>query len=145
MEGETQNWRALEDGYFTNPDSIDAPIQLIASYSPSAQAYFFPRRLRCPLTGGPVEDRLLSPQGTIYSWTYVTNPSMGRVKYSAEGGYGVAQVDFPEGPRVQGVILGSFGDWAIGQSVEVRLRKVRSENGVDLCAYAFVPACELQS
>lgn len=132
--------RVLEEGYINVPDDPSAPIQLIASYSAAADTYYFPRRYRCPQTEEAVEDRLLSPVGTIYAWTYVFFPAMGRVKYADTGGYGVAQVDFPEGPRIQGVIYGQFGDWEIGMSVKVVLHPVAvADDGAELCGYAFAP------
>lgn len=130
--------RPLEDGYIYVPEDPAQPLQLIASYSAPAETYYFPRRYRCPRTEAAVEDRRLSPVGTIYSWTYVHFASMGRVKYADSSGYGVAQVDFPEGPRVQGVIRGQMGDWDIGTRVRVVLHPVAvAEDGTQLCTYAF--------
>lgn len=130
--------RPLEPGYIDVPEDGCGPIRLIASYSETADTYYFPRRYRCPRTEQAVEDRLLAPIGTIYSWTYVHFASMGRVKYAESSGYGVAQIDFPEGPRVQGVIRGKMGDWEIGDEVRVVLHPVAvAEDGTELCSYAF--------
>ena len=130
--------RPLEPGYIHVPEEPSEAIRLIGSYSAASDTYYFPRRYRCPRTEGPVEDRLLSPIGTIYSWTYVHFASMGRVKYAESNWYGVVQVDFPEGPRVQGVIHGKMGDWEIGMSVRVVLHPVAiDEDGTELCSYAF--------
>ena len=134
------NRRPLEPGYIDVPDDPEGPIRLIASYSPGADTYYFPRRYRCPRTEGPVEDRLLSPSGRIYAWTYVHFASMGRVKYADSSGYGVAQIDFPEGPRIQGVLRGKLGDWEIGDEVRVILHPVAvAEDGTELCSFAFEP------
>ena len=71
---------------------------------------------------------------------------MGRVKYADSTGYGVAQVDFPEGPRVQGVLLGQMGDWSIGMPVRVVMHPVAvAEDGAELCGYAFEPAEEARA
>lgn len=130
--------RPLEPGYIDVPADPAQPLRLIASYSAEADTYYFPRRYRCPRTEGAVEDRLLSPVGTIYSWTYVHFASMGRVKYAESNGYGVAQIDFPEGPRVQGVLHGEMGDWEIGMPVRVVLHPVAiADDGTELCSYAF--------
>lgn len=130
----------LEPGYIHVPEVEGEPIRLIASYSPDADTYYFPRRYRCPRTEGGVEDRLLSPTGRIYSWTYVFFASMGRVKYADSNGYGVAQVDFPEGPRIQGVLHGQMGDWKIGDEVRIVMHPVNvAEDGTVLCSYAFEP------
>ncbi|MEP6786424.1 MAG: OB-fold domain-containing protein [Sphingomonadales bacterium] len=141
IKADSSRQRPLEPGYIDVPEDPNQPIRLIASYSPQADSYYFPRRYRCPRTEGPVEDRLLSPIGTIYSWTYVHFASMGRVKYADSNGYGVAQVDFPEGPRIQGVIHGAMGDWAIGDKVRVVLHPVAvDDDGTQLCSYAFASA-----
>lgn len=138
IAGQAQAQRPLEPGYIHVPDDPAQPLQLIASYSSEADTYYFPRRYRCPRTEADVEDRLLSPDGTVYSWTYVHFASMGRVKYADSSGYGVAQVDFPEGPRVQGIIRGKMGDWEIGTRVRVVLHPVAvAEDGTQLCTYAF--------
>lgn len=130
--------RPLEPGYIDIPEDPEQPLRLIASYSPEADTYYFPRRYRCPRTESAVEDRLLSPVGTIYAWTYVHFASMGRVKYAESSGYGVAQVDFPEGLRVQGVLHGKMGDWEIGMPVKVVLHPVAvADDGTELCSYAF--------
>lgn len=130
--------RPLAPGYIHVPEDPALPIQLIASYSKEADTYYFPTRYRCPRTESAVEDRLLGPVGTIYSWTFVHLSSMGRVKYADGNGYGVAQVDFPEGPRVQGVLYGAMGEWEIGMQVRVVLHPIDvAEDGTELCGYAF--------
>src|SRR5436190_19886981 len=98
----------LEEGYFTMPASGEDRPHLVGSYSPAADLYFFPRRRICPVTLEPVEDRELSPDGVLYSWTFI---------YGRQGeadGHGVGQVDLPEGPRIQTRITGNLGDWKIG-------------------------------
>lgn len=132
--------RPLAPGYINVPKDLSQPIQLIASYSKEADTYYFPKRYRCPRTESAVEDRLLASVGRIYSWTFVHMASMGRVKYADKNGYGVAQVDFPEGPRIQGILYGAMGEWAIGMSVRVVLHPVAvADDGVELCSFAFEP------
>lgn len=132
--------RPLEEGYLEMPTEHDSQPRLIASYSEEAKTWFFPQRLRCPITEGEVTPRPLSPVGELYAWTYVHFASMGRVKYADQSGYGVAQVDFPEGPRVQGVLLGDRSKWKIGSKMRVMLNPVmKDEDGADLCSFAFEP------
>lgn len=136
-KGSVADRRPLEDGFMKIDEQGDG-IRLIGSYSAAADTYFFPRRLRCPLTGHPVEDRLLSPRGTIYSWTYVDHPLVGRVRYADSKGYGVIQADLPEGVRIQAVVVGEEKSWTIGGTAELIAHPVATEDdGTQLCTFAF--------
>jgi uncharacterized OB-fold protein len=56
-------------------------------------------------------------------------------------GYGVAQVDLPEGPRVQSILFGEPDDFAIGTEVEIDLETLRqNKDGDDVVIYRFRPA-----
>ena len=56
-------------------------------------------------------------------------------------GYGVAQVDLPEGPRVQSILSGGRDDFAIGMDVEIDLETLRQDSdGNDVVIYRFRPA-----
>jgi len=130
----------LEEGYFRMPESPDDPPRLLGSYSPAADRCFWPRRKLCPITSEPVEDRLLSPEGVLYSWTFVEMPWMGSMKTADGGGYGVGQIDLPEGVRVQALIDGRMGDWTIGMPMVFAPRCVSTDDGgVELCTVAFAP------
>lgn len=131
----------LEEGYFTIPEKEGERPRLLGSYSPEADTYFFPRRKRCPITEQPVKDVELSPEGTLYSYTFVVSPWMGKGKF-ADGvsGHGVGQIDLPEGVRVQGVIDGDMGDWECGMPMGLDLMPIMKDgDGNDLCTYKFVP------
>ena len=131
----------LEAGYFSVPTEPDEPPRLLGSYSPATGKYFFPRRKLCPITSGPVEDCELGTEGELYSWTFVKMPWLGRLEESADGGYGVGQVDLPEGVRVQARIAGSMGDWAIGMTMRLELLPITTDDkGNELCTFQFVPA-----
>ena len=132
--------RPLEDGYFTMPNGDEQP-RLIGSYSPAADKYFFPRRRRCPLTGGPVEDVLLSPTGELYAWTYVESAWMGKSRFGSTGdGHGVGQVDLPEGVRVQSILLGEMGDWEIGMPMQLEVYPLMTDaDGTELGSFRFCP------
>lgn len=136
--------KPLEDGYFTMPDG-DAPPQLIGSYSPAADTYFFPRRRRCPLTAGRVDDVLLSSTGELYAWTYVESAWMGKARFGSAGdGHGVGQVDLPEGVRVQCILRGEMGDWEIGMPMQLEVYPVTTDaDGDELCSYRFAPVEEV--
>lgn len=130
----------LEDGYFQMPDAPGERPRLLGSYSSAANRYFWPRRKLCPITSEPVEDRLLSPEGVLYAWTFIEMPWMGSMKTADGGGYGVGQVDLPEGVRVQALIDGRMGDWTIGMPMVFAPRTVSTDgDGNELCTIAFAP------
>jgi uncharacterized OB-fold protein len=55
-------------------------------------------------------------------------------------GYGVAQVDLPEGPRVQSILSGERDEFSIGMTVEIDLETLRqNSNGDDVVIYRFRP------
>lgn len=129
---------AVEPGYFIIPDPADTPPYLVGSYSPAADRHFWPRRKLCPISSEPVEDCDLSPEGVLYSWTYVQMPWMGSMKTAEGGGYGVGQIDLPEGVRVQALLDGEMGDWEIGMPMVFTPRTVANDDdGNELCTVAF--------
>jgi uncharacterized OB-fold protein len=128
----------LEDGYFLMPDDDHPHPRLLGSYSPQADQYYFPRRKRCPITFGPVEDRPLSSEGALYSWTWIENMRYGTMTAGGEP-HGVGQVDLPEGVRIQTRLLGAMGDWEIGMPMVLDLLPIITEDDHELCTFAFRP------
>ena len=127
----------VEEGYFRIAEDTESPV-LLGSYSPADKTYFWPRRKRCPITLEAVEDCELSDEGVIYSWTYVLMPWLGSMEQDSGGGFGAAQVDLPEGVRIQAPLEGKMGDWEIGQPVTLVTRVVdRDGEGNELCTIAF--------
>ena len=98
----------IEPGFFTIPDDPATPPRLLGSRCRACGEHFFPRRAVCArcLRDG-TDDVLLSPRGTLYTCTYVHFPLFGSKRAEHAGGYGVGQVDLPEGPRVQAVLPAS--------------------------------------
>ena len=88
---------------------------------------FFPRRLVCAqcLHEG-CDDVELSTRGRLWTWTYCHVPLFGK-KDADVPGYGVGQVDLPEGPRVQSILLGGPDDFEIGMELEIDLETLRDE------------------
>jgi len=130
----------IEEGYFRIPEDPEGPPVLLGSYSPAAKTYFWPRRKRCPITLQPVEDCELSTEGELYSWTYVFMPTMGSQAKDSGGGFGAAQVDLPEGVRIQALLDGKQGDWAIGMRLRLTTRQVGTdETGNSICTIGFAP------
>ena len=131
---------AIEEGFFRIPDDPAEPPRLLGSRCPACGEVFFPRRLVCAkcLYEG-TEDTELSTSGTIYTWTYCHVPLFGK-KDADVTGYGVAQVDLPEGPRVQSILSGEREQFSIGMTVELDLETLRqNSNGDDVVIYRFRP------
>ena len=130
----------IEDGYFTIPDDPGEPPRLLGSRCPACGEHFFPRRLVCArcLAEG-CEDVLLGPRGHLWTWTYVWVPLFAK-KDGSVGAYGVGQVDLPEGPRVQAILLGGPDDLRIGMEMELDLESLRTDgDGSEVVIFRFRP------
>jgi uncharacterized OB-fold protein len=130
----------IEPGFFTIPEERGEAPRLLGSRCTACGEVFFPRRVvcaRCLHTG--CEDVELGPGGTLYTWTYVHMPFFGR-KEADRVGYGVGQVDLPEGPRVQAVLSGGPDDFAVGMAMELELEPLRQNaEGEELVIFRFRP------
>jgi uncharacterized protein len=132
--------RPIEDGYFTIPEEPGEAPRLLGSRCPACGEHFFPRRVVCArcLDEGCV-DVLLGPRGQVYTWTYVHVPLFAK-RDRKVGSYGVAQVDLPEGPRVQGILLGEGDDFHIGMEVELDLETLGEDaDGNEVVIFRFRP------
>lgn len=130
----------IEEGFFRIPDDPGEPPRLLGSRCPSCGEVFFPRRLVCAkcLHEG-TDDVELSTRGTLWTWTYSHVPMFGKVDASVPG-YGVGQIDLPEGPRVQSILLGGPGDFEIGMEMEIDLEVLReNSDGDEVVIYRFRP------
>ena len=131
---------AIEEGYFTVPDDPGERPRLLGSRCQSCGEVFFPRRHVCAkcLHEG-CDDVELSPRGRIYTWTYVHVPLFAKVDAQVSG-YGVAQIDLPEGPRVQAILVGEADEFRIGLEVETDLEVLRTDkDGNEVVIYRFRP------
>ncbi|HEY1118854.1 MAG TPA: OB-fold domain-containing protein [Acidimicrobiales bacterium] len=118
-------------------DGEDRP-RLLGSYAPESGLHFWPRRKRCPVSRTPVQDVELGPVGTLYAWTFLHVPRMGKVSFGDTGGYAVGQVDLPEGVRVQAPLMGSQHDWSIGDQMALTLVPVGTDDdGQELVTFRF--------
>ena len=130
----------IEEGYFRIPDDPDAPPVLLGSKCPNCGEVFFPRRMVCAkcLYEG-TDDVDLSTRGTLWTWTYCEIPLFGK-KDTDVPGYGVGQVDLPEGPRIQAVLTGGPDDYEIGMELELDLEVLNTNrDGDDVVIYRFRP------
>ena len=130
----------IEEGYFRVPDEAGASPVLLGSRCPNCGEVFFPRRLVCAqcLFEG-TEDVDLSTRGRLWTWTYCHVPLFGK-KDTDVPGYGVGQVDLPEGPRIQAILLGQADDFEIGMELELDLETLRTNSdGDEVVIYRFRP------
>ena len=132
---------AIEDGYFTIPDDPDQPPRLLGSRCPACGEHFFPRRLVCAkCLHESCNDVLLGPTGSLYTWTYVHVPLFAK-RDAVVSAYGVGQVDLPEGPRVQSILMGERDDFAVGMELVLDLETLsQTSDGDDVVIYRFRPA-----
>jgi uncharacterized OB-fold protein len=131
----------IAEGFFTVPDDPADRPRLLGSRCQACSEVFFPRRHVCAkcLHEG-CDDVELSPGGTIYTWTYVHVPLFAKVDAQVSG-YGVAQIDLPEGPRVQAILVGEAEEFRIGLEVETDLEVLRTDkDGNEVVIYRFRPA-----
>ena len=129
----------IKAGYFTVPDDPAEPPRLLGSRCEDCGEHFFPRRAVCAkCLSERTADVLLGPRGTLYSYTFVHFPLFGSTRLEHIG-YGVGQVDLPEGPRVQLPLAGRQEDYRVGQTVEAELEPLREENGQDVVIIRFRP------
>ena len=133
----------IEAGFFTSPDDRDEPPRLLGSRCQACGEQFFPRREICAkcLHHG-TDDVLLGPRGTLYTWTYVHFPLFNS-KRADSGGYGVGQIDLPEGPRIQAVLSGDLEDFRFGMEMELELETLReNKQGEEVVVHRFRPVEE---
>jgi uncharacterized OB-fold protein len=132
---------AIEDGYFTVPDDPNEPPRLLASRCQACGEHFYPRRQVCAkcLHDG-TDDVLLGPTGRLWTWTYVHVPLFAKKDGSVDA-YGVGQVDLPEGPRIQAILVGGPDAFEIGMELELDLETLTTDkDGNDVVIYRFKPA-----
>ena len=131
----------IEPGFFTVPEDPAQPPRLLGSRCRACGEHFFPRRqvcARCLAEG--TQDVELSTRGTLHTFTYVHFPLFGSSRADHAGGYGVGQVDLPEGPRVQAVLSGAREDFRIGMPMELELETLReNKEGQEVVIHRFRP------
>ena len=126
--------------YFELTDDQDSPVRLRGSRCPPCGEVFYPRRMVCAkcLHEG-TDDVVLSTTGTLHTWTWVHVPLFAKTDAKVSE-YAVGQVDLPEGPRVQAILLGEPSDFSIGMRLELDLETLRQdESGDDVVIYRFRP------
>jgi uncharacterized OB-fold protein len=130
----------IKPGFFTVPENPNEPPKLLATRCDDCGEHFYPRRAICAKclsekTSG-VE---LEARGTLYSYTFVHFPLFGSMNVEHMDGYGVGQIDLPEGPRVQAPLAGKQDEFRIGQSLRAELDVLRDDGGRQVVIVRFRP------
>jgi len=129
----------VKAGYFTVPDDPSTPPRLLGSRCEDCGEHFFPRRAVCAkCLSERVVEAPLGPRGKLYSYTFVHFPLFGSMRVEHVG-YGVGQVDLPEGPRVQLPLAGKQRNYRVGMALEAELEPLREEDGRDVVIVRFRP------
>jgi len=90
------------------------------------------------VTGTAVQDVVLGAEGELFAWTFLHVPRMGSISFGDTGGYGVGQIDLPEGVRVQAPLLGTTDDWQIGTRMGMTTFPVgQDDGGNELVTFRF--------
>jgi uncharacterized OB-fold protein len=129
----------VKAGFFTVPDDPGEPPRLLGSRCEDCGEHFFPRRAVCAkCLSERTTDVRLGPRGTLYSYTFVHFPLFGSSRIEHIG-YGVGQVDLPEGPRVQFPLAGKQEDFRVGQTLEAELDPIRDDGEREVVILRFRP------
>src|SRR5258706_8215632 len=118
----------MAEDYFEVTDDPEAPVRLKGSKCRACGEVFYPRRLVCAkcLHLG-TEDVFLGTSGTLFTWTWVHLPLFAKTDATVSA-YGVGQVDLPEGPRIQALLMGGPDDFVIGMQLELDVETLRTND-----------------
>lgn len=125
----------LEGRYFRV--EADRPV-LLGARCASCELTFYPARRLCAVCRQPVSPVELSRRGTLYAYTWVETPVFGRHQVDGAG-YGVGQVDLPEGVRLQTVLSGDRRSWQVGAEMEADLDVIGTRDDDEVVLYRFAP------
>jgi hypothetical protein len=67
-------------------------------------------------------------------------PLFGSMRVEHMDGYGVGQIDLPEGPRVQLPLAGKKDEYRVGLELVGEVEPLREDAGRDVCILRFRPA-----
>jgi len=132
----------VKPGFFTVPDDPNEAPKILGTKCNTCGEHYFPSRAICARAECLSEDTSevqMGPRGTLYTYTFVHMPLFGSSNLAHMDGYGVGQVDLPEGPRVQLPLAGKKDDFRIGQTLEAELDTMREEGATDYVIVRFRP------
>ena len=131
----------IKEGYFTVPDDPAESPRILGTRCRACGEHFFPKRVVCAkCLSADTEDATLSAEGTLWSYTFVHFPLFGSMNVEHMNGYGVGQIDLPEGPRIQAPLAGTQDHFRVGQKLRLELEKLREDDmGRDVMIIRFRP------
>jgi uncharacterized OB-fold protein len=130
----------IKPGFFTIPREAGEVPRFLATRCGDCGEHFYPRRSVCARAQCLSENTIdieLEGRGTLYSYTFVHIPMFGSTNVEHMQGYGVGQIDLPEGPRIQAPLAGQQQDFRIGQLLVAELDTLREEAGQDMVIVRF--------
>ena len=133
----------IKPGFFTVPDDPAQAPKLLGTRCDTCGEYFYPRRAVCAkCMSRKISEVELDARGTLYSYTFVHLPLFGSTNMEHADGYGVGQIDLPEGPRIQSPLAGKQAEFKVGQALEGELAVLRDDGGTDIMIVRFRPVGE---
>jgi len=130
----------IKPGFFTVPDDPAEAPRLIGTKCLRCDEHFYPRRAICAkCLSEQTAEVEMEARGTIYSYTFVHLPLFGSTNMEHADGYGVGQIDLPEGPRVQAPLAGKQAEFQVGRQVRGELNVLRSDGAQDIVIVRFRP------
>ena len=140
MAEQARSRRPIKPGFFTVPDDPRQAPRLIGTSCRDCGEYFYPRRAIC---GKCMSERTaeveMDARGTLYSYTFVHLPLFGSTNMEHADGYGVGQIDLPEGPRIQLPLAGKREQFRVGAQVRGEISVMREQEDKDICILRFRP------
>jgi len=130
----------INDGLFTIPSSPAEEPHLIGSKCKNCGEVVFPRQAGCPnCCSEDVEETLLGPGGTLYSFTNVNHPVP--EGYKGPIPFGVGLIDMPEGTRVEAHLTEHDPDkLKVGMEMTLIIDKLfDDEEGNEIIGFKFKP------
>ncbi len=131
----------IKAGFFTVPDDPAAAPKFLGTRCESCGEHFFPRRAICAkCLSEKTSEVEMEGRGTLFSYTFVHLPLFGSTNMAHMDGYGVGQIDLPEGPRIQAPLAGKQAEFKIGQQLKAELDVLRQDDsGRDVVIFRFRP------
>lgn len=130
----------IKAGFFTVPDDPNEIPKFLCTKCNDCGEHFWPRRAICAkCLSENTADVECDGRGTLYSYTFVHMPLFGSTNLAHMDGYGVGQVDLPEGPRIQAPLAGKREDFRIGQKLQAELDVMREDGSRDIVIVRFRP------
>jgi len=138
MAEQTRARVPIKPGFFTIPDDPHQPPRLLGTKCEACGEHFYPRRTICAkCLSERTADVEMDARGTLYSYTFVHFPLFGSMNMEHADGYGVGQIDLPEGPRVQAPLAGKQAEFRVGQHVQGELNVLRDNGAQDIVIIRF--------